>query len=80
MYLYSDGHGCVGDCESYLIFVIFFTQPQFKVWKFYTWKSVNLQQKLPREKTAYLPSENSNHDLCENYNMHVELLVKLHIV
>ena len=36
----------------YLIFVIFFTQPQFATWKFYTWKCVNLAQKLPRDKTA----------------------------
>ena len=37
---------------SYLIFVIFFTQPQFEALKFYTWKYVNSRQKLPREKTA----------------------------
>ena len=37
---------------TYLIFVIFFTQPQFATWKFYTWKCVNLVQKLPRDKTA----------------------------
>ena len=37
---------------TYLIFVIFFTQPQFETWKFYTWKCVNSRQKLPRDKTA----------------------------
>ena len=29
---------------AYLIFVIFFTQPDFETWKFYTWKSVNSRQ------------------------------------
>ena len=38
--------------KTYLIFVIFFTQPQFDAWKFYTWKCVNLRQKLPNDKTA----------------------------
>ena len=37
---------------SYLIFVISFTQPHFEVWKIYTQKGVNLQQELPRDKTA----------------------------
>ena len=35
---------------AYLIFVNFLTQPQFELWKSYTWKCVNLQQKLPRDK------------------------------
>ena len=39
---------------AYLIFVIIFTRPQFEVWIFYTWMCVNLQQKLPRDKTAYM--------------------------
>ena len=38
--------------NSYLIFVIFFTQPQFEVLKSDTWKCIYLQQKLPRDKTA----------------------------
>ena len=38
--------------KSYFIFVTFFTQPQFEAWKFYTWKCVILQEKLPHNKTA----------------------------
>ena len=38
--------------RPYLIFVMFFTQPKFEAWKFYTWRCVNLQQKFPRDKTA----------------------------
>ena len=37
---------------AHLIFVIFFTQPQSKAWKFYTWKCVYLQHKLACDKTA----------------------------
>ena len=42
----------VPNMYPYLIFVIFFTQPQFEAWKFYTWKCVNSRQKLPHDKTA----------------------------
>ena len=42
----------IWNLDTYLIFVLFFTQPQFKAWKFYTWNCVNSRQKLPRDKTA----------------------------
>ena len=38
--------------SPYLIFVLFFTQPQFEAQKFYTWKCVNSRQKVSRDKTA----------------------------
>ena len=53
---------------SYLKFVICFTQLDFKVWKFYTWKCVNLQQ------------NSVNYHVWKLWYMHIELLVKLHIV
>ena len=37
---------------TYLKFVIFFTQPQFEAKKFYTWKTINWQQKLSRDETV----------------------------
>ena len=37
---------------AYFIFVTFFTQPQFENRKFYTWKRVNVRQKLPHDKIA----------------------------
>ena len=59
-----------------------------KVWKFYTWKcgSFTLEsayicnESCLAAKQRKLPSENSNHELCENYYMHVDLWVKLHTV
>ena len=37
---------------TYLIFVIFFTQPQFEARIFYTWKCVNSQQQFTHNRTA----------------------------
>ena len=48
----DDDHDDNYDGDAYLIFVIFFTQPQFEAWQFYTWKCVKSRQKLPRDKTA----------------------------
>ena len=44
-----------GKCPNpYLIFVTFFTLTLFEPWKVYTQKCVNLRQKLPRDKTAWI--------------------------
>ena len=49
---YIQAYVCIYALSPYLIFVTLFTQPQFEALKFYTWKCVNLRQKLSRDKTA----------------------------
>ena len=46
--------------HTYLIFIIYFTQPQFEAKKFYTWKHVNLRQKSSRDKTISKILQNDN--------------------
>ena len=67
--------------ESYQIIpqMSFFTQLQIDVRKFYNWKCINCNKSCLATEQRKLPFANSNHELCENHDMYVELQVKLHI-